>query len=140
MRRFTFLANALLTITVLTGCGRETSEKPADSLPEPEKPAIQPAESEQSEADLQTSKPSTPANPLEQLNAALKAKNPGFGGKIALQPMGPNTLAAELRDPTITDISPLAGLPIAALDLAGCHLRWLTGDNRWTDYLRLSSR
>jgi internalin A len=59
---------------------------------------------------------------LDDLKDALVSANPGFGGSIGVRVMGPRTLAIAIQDKKVTDISPLAGLSIGALDLFGCNV------------------
>lgn len=56
---------------------------------------------------------------LDDLKDALIAANPGFGGAVGVRMMGPRTLAIAIQDEKVTDVSPLSGLSIGALDLFG---------------------
>ena len=70
-----------------------------------------------------SAKPDSPPIATEaELRRALREKNPEFDGQVGVRAEGRSIVIVELRDPAIEDISPLAGLPLQALDLAGCHV------------------
>ncbi len=131
LKRFQFALVALLAAAFLTGCSPDESPSESPAAPdrsseqaapaEPTTPA-EPAEEVEPETTETASGPVT----REQLEAALKEKNPNFKGEVFIQ-MGPQGIAAVgISDPAIEDISPLAGLPLYRLDLPGCHISDVT--------------
>ena len=129
MKRFAILAAAVLTLSVMSGCGEEREEKPGDQSTVAELAAD--ANSNASAGSIAEGGASTadaagqgppPITTEEELRAALKAKNPGFHGEVTVSSDGQNISVVVLNDPAIQDISPLAGLPLHALDLRGCHV------------------
>lgn len=66
-------------------------------------------------------RPATIATP-EQLVAALKERNPDFGGEVRMEPISPELLALAINDPGLKDIRPLARQRIGVLDLSHCDL------------------
>lgn len=127
MKRLPSLLAVLLASAFLMGCSAEksTSEAPVtpdtgSQLSEPAEtpPSTEPAEEVAPESTVPTDSPVTP----EQLEAAIKEKNPKFTGEVLTQ-MGPKGIAAVgINDPAIEDISPLAGLPLYVVDLHDCHI------------------
>lgn len=136
MNRLAVCAATMLTGFSLLGCGPDgeeqgagTVDRPPQSEPAPtasqeaESAAAEDAEGDHAAPLARTAAPDFPAiTTEEELRAALKEKNPGFGGQVGVRTDGQNIVIVELRDPAIEDISPLAGLPLQALDLAGCHV------------------
>ncbi len=128
---------ALMTVA-LTGCGSQSDEKlvaqpepAATPVDRPTEPSVQPArvsaDTQKPEKEPEGDQPDEPAavekpaaTPEEKLNAALKAKNPGFEGPVQVGHEGRIITAVALNDPAIKDISPLAQLPLFHLDLTGC--------------------
>ncbi len=99
------------------GCGQGTPQQPA----KPDAPAQQPTEPEvlAEPPDVQEL---APLMTEEELQAAIKEKNPGFEGQVQVVSDGRNILAVGINDPAVTDITPLAGLPLRQLDLAKSHV------------------
>jgi hypothetical protein len=65
--------------------------------------------------------PDRPSNAFEDLQAAIKAANPDFGGDVQLGPMQTETgmvVVAAINDPAVEDIGPLADVPIQGIDLS----------------------
>ncbi len=122
---------ALLVVAFLTGCSSEEPVSETPAVPEADSQPAEPAEPASSaepteDAGLETEEPAEGPVTPEQLEAALKAKNPNFKGEVFTQ-MGPQGIAAVgINDPAIEDISPLAGLPLFVLDLHDCHISDLT--------------
>ena len=54
----------------------------------------------------------------EELKAAIRQKNPGFGGDVQIGSDGTRILAVAINDPAVKDISPLQGLSLQAIDLS----------------------
>jgi len=82
------------------------------------------AGAQQPAAESTAPKPQAPAVPAtkEALIAALKAKNPRFGGELGVYADARGILALEVHDPAIEDISVLAGLSLVQVDLSGTHV------------------
>lgn len=124
MKRFAWVAFAAWIAVRCCGCGPEAVEKPGEQG-EPQKPDSHPAEPE-----MPTLGPTEPSAAREQssitteqqLKAALKQMNPGFEGEVGVGGDGQNILAVMINDRAVEDISPLAGLPLAQLDLTGCQV------------------
>lgn len=131
MKRLPALFVAAFAIACLIGCSQEQSTvaPPADTPDEeslPAEPTSATSSAEVAEPDEKTEPDdtSTADSPMtpEQLEAAIKEKNPNFSGEIFTQ-MGPKGIAAVgINDPAIENISPLAGLPLYVLDLHDCHI------------------
>jgi hypothetical protein len=51
-------------------------------------------------------------DPIAELHAALKAKNPNYDGQAQVLSNGSSITAVDLSDRDVPDISPLAGLPL----------------------------
>lgn len=141
MKRLAILTAAVLTLCSVWGCdtgggerdtGQATDLQPAAPPP----PELQPgpmseadwepyqtaeAEGEASGAETTTSDPS-PISTEKELVAALKEKNPEFGGQVHVQTDGQTIGLVALGDPAVEDISPLSGLPLQVLELAGCRV------------------
>ena len=138
-RLITFLLTVPV-LTVLAGCSSETGTESTDltsssvdtEVPAPAGPAEEqddkspeaegPAIDEEPAPDVRKRTAAEPIRTEEELRAALKAKNPKFGGQVAVGGDGRNIMAVRLNDPGIEDISPLAGLPLLELDLSECHI------------------
>ncbi|GAB6166052.1 hypothetical protein JCM19992_20520 [Thermostilla marina] len=57
----------------------------------------------------------------DRLREMLIEKNPAFSGELTAEPNGRGEIALlSINDPNVTDISPLADLPLIALDLFSC--------------------
>lgn len=123
MTRFTIFVAAVLSIVYLPGCTppaeEERGEQAAGDISET--PAIAPGEAETPTAGPDEA-PASRITTEEELRAALQAKNPQFDGQVQVQSDGREIVAVAVNDPAIEDISPLAGLPLQALDLARCHV------------------
>ena len=127
MKRLPSLLAVLLTSAFLMGCSPEESTSEAPVAPDTESQPAEAAEATPSPEPAQEAAPE-PAEPAdgpvapEQLEAAIKEKNPKFTGEVLTQ-MGPKGIAAVgINDPAIEDISPLAGLPLYVVDLHDCHI------------------
>ncbi|MHB8899990.1 MAG: leucine-rich repeat domain-containing protein [Thermoguttaceae bacterium] len=118
---------ALLTPAFLAGCssGKAPTETataqtngsqpagPAEATPaqEPARETVTPPAAGGAEAIT-----------AQQLEAALRQKNPNFKGEVFTQ-LGPQGIAVVgINDPALEDISPLAGLPLFTLDLHDSHV------------------
>jgi len=60
-----------------------------------------------------------PAN-AEELKARLRERNPLFQAEVGVELADGKIVSVEIHDENLRDISPLAGLPLEILDLAGC--------------------
>ncbi len=139
MKRLAIWTAVVFVLFLLSGCGEGGGERPADQITAAE------AESSAAPSAARSSEPESAAPPevagkdhkpdaptevkedsrittREELDAALKAKNPEFKGGAAVKSDGRNIVMVAINDPAIEDISPLAGLPLQALDLARCHI------------------
>jgi len=125
--------NCALVVLVLgfaQGCG------PSDGRgPKPQStPAVEAAKAEQpksievipeppaSEPSPDAAQPAQAIRTQEALEAALKTKNPGLKGEVVAQSDGRNLVAVKVNDPGLTEIGPLAGLPLQMLDLSQCRV------------------
>ncbi len=72
--------------------------------------------------DASASRAAQPIATPEQLAAALKEKNPGFGGQLQMEPISADLLALVINDPSLKDVSPLARQRIGLLDLSKCDI------------------
>jgi len=142
LKRFGILTAAVLTLCSVWGCDRGGGERDTDQAADlqpatPPPPELQagpvseaewePYQTAEAEGDLSgaettTSKP-PPITTEQELVGALKEKNPEFGGQIHVQTDGRNIGLVALGDPAIEDISPLSGLPLQVLELAGCRVQ-----------------
>lgn len=131
MERFVVFTIVVLSLTVLSGCGRESEETLADRELEAAGASYQAAEAtapETSEGEAKTSAAETtgleprPTVTEGDLRAALKAANPDFDGQLVAQSDGRNIFMVALSDPAIEDVNPLAGLPLQRLELLECHV------------------
>jgi hypothetical protein len=77
---------------------------------------------EETPAELETPDGPEPIRTPEQLTAALKKKNPQFGGQVHMRPISPELLAVGIQDGNLRDISPLARQRIGVLDLSRCDI------------------
>ena len=118
--RMTAIALTLM-LPLWTGCAAENPPATAETQaaadtgmapPSVESPQEEP--SRQAVAETMTQ---------EQLEAAIKAKNPGFAGEVSVGSDGPRIVAVEIHDPAVEDISPLAGLKLQAVDFSGTRVR-----------------
>ncbi|HPM80414.1 MAG TPA: hypothetical protein PLF81_06920 [Candidatus Anammoximicrobium sp.] len=126
----TTIAVVLLTALLAAGCGQPSSvpsssrgdaqpasgDEPSQTDPAAPSPVVPEAKT-----DLPPSQPHAIATP-EQLTAAMKEKNPGFGGELQMQPISADLLALAINDPNVKDISPLARQRIGVLDLSKCDI------------------
>ncbi len=122
MKRFVFVV-PLLVAAWLAGCSPSDTPDARNAAPQPDvadevEPSPQPAEDNASEKVASADGPVTP----DQVQAALKEKNPKFTGTTDTQLGQQGIAVVVLNDPAIEDISPLAGLPLYALDLHDCHI------------------
>lgn len=56
----------------------------------------------------------------EELKARLQERNPLFRAEVGVETVEGKIVGVEIHDENLQDISPLAGLPLEFLDLAGC--------------------
>lgn len=123
MKRLLSVVPLFFLAAWLGGCLPSERPDARNSTPQPDvaaeaEPSSRPAAGDASEKVASADGPVTP----DQLQAALKEKNPNFTGTVDTQ-LGPQGIAVVvLNDPAIEDISPLAGLPLYVLDLHDCHI------------------
>lgn len=121
---------------LMAGCTPSVEETPA----EPGKPAAEAAvAAEQRPPDAEApvaaeQKPPAEEKPPqrpgeeeksleEMLQELMKLKNPGIKGQVVIRSHPPGTIrVVGVNDPAVTDISPLRGFPLVALDLRGCRV------------------
>ncbi|MEE9603173.1 MAG: leucine-rich repeat domain-containing protein [Thermoguttaceae bacterium] len=117
----TFACIGLLT-TLFLGCS-DSSDSEAAKEPEKSTSPSQTGEPKEDEPEKPVGQPAAEITNPAQLEAALRAKNPGYQGGMRVGP-GPDSAfgAVMIHDPTVRDISPLSGLPLDALDLSFCHI------------------
>lgn len=132
MKRYWHAALGSAVFLFLWGCGGPRPEEQADSFSSDAgvataRRAGEPALSDrggrdEAAAPEASAADSSPIATEEQLRAALREKNPGFGGELGVQTDGRNIVAVGLSDPAVEEIAPLAGLPLQRLELSGCHV------------------
>ncbi len=127
MKRFVFAFLVLCSAALLTSCSSEKPKPDAAETPETRSSqvdadeAVTSADSGTVSAAKRAESAGEPVTP-EQLQAALREKNPEFRGEV-LTKMGPKGIAElGINDPKLEDISPLAGLPLYTLDLHDSHV------------------
>lgn len=120
MKRLFLLTMMAWTTVAFCGCGEQaqTSKEPAGE-PKSDAPAEPPGDRPQHGPHAKKRSTITTA---EQLQAALKQKNPDFDGEVKVAGDGQIITAVEAHHPAIEDISPLDGLPLMHLDLTGCRV------------------
>ncbi len=121
-----FSRSPIWIAVVLAGCGSELAEAPENSNA---RPTDQSPSEESIEAPRPAAVPEEPESaPLteEGLRAALRRANPELTGEVGVAGDGRAILAVETHDRNLTDISPLAGLPLLGLDLARSGVEDLT--------------
>ncbi|NQU19848.1 MAG: hypothetical protein HQ567_01090 [Candidatus Nealsonbacteria bacterium] len=120
-----FVVASLFVVALLSGCGSDSQTAENSQVDKPPKPAEAPNDpSDATETSQEPPKAPPPSTITteEQLKAALKEKNVNFSGQLETGIDGGQILAVRINDPAVEDISPLAGLPLTVLDLAGCHI------------------
>ncbi len=117
MKNTKFFPGSLFVAVVLSGCGTEPSE--VAETPSPGQAGTSPLRAEPAEAGRGLREGDAPTALTEEgLREALKRANPELDGDIGVAGDGRVILAVEAHDRGLKDISPLAGLPLVALDLA----------------------
>jgi internalin A len=122
LRRIALKSNTLWSLFVLcaifaVGCGQPDAQKSEDPA------AARKKEKKDKVAQRQSTETKRGRTQAELL-ADLKAKNPGFAGELVMQPAPDGSgLVVGIRDPALKDISPLADLPIANLELVQCPVK-----------------
>lgn len=108
----------LIVALALAGCGGErpeTTEARSESPPD-QVGSIGPSRTPQEPGS--SGKPDSAPVTEEGLRAALRQANPELTEEIGIAGDGRVILAVEAHDRNLTDLRPLAGLPLLALDLA----------------------
>jgi len=116
------------------GCGRPAGEQSPGGA-EVATPAAEPAAEPDTAAEAKdtAAKPAQGESPNkskldelsveELLSEVIKAKNPGFRGEVGIRSDEQGIVrVVALNDAAIEDISPLKDIPLAAVDLRGCHI------------------
>ncbi len=127
MKRLALLLSTAFVAAWLSGCGSDSELEPTGNPPadEPSKRAEapeEPADVAQAPQDLPKASTRATITTEQQLIAALKEKNANFSGQLATRMEDGRIIAAQINDPAIEDIGPMAGLPLMMLDLTGCHI------------------
>ena len=99
---------------------RETTAAPG--APVPSETAAQGTDGQPSDSGAEPLENEQAITTPDQLIAALVRRNPGFDGRVQMQPISAELLAFAVNDPRVRDISPLAHQRIGALDLSGCDV------------------
>jgi hypothetical protein len=101
---------------------RNATTQPGDAELDADGGAVGGGTSAGGEQDTTANRPAAVIATPEQLAAALKEKNPGFGGDVQMEPISPELLALVINDPGLKDIGPLARQRIGRLDLSKCDV------------------
>jgi hypothetical protein len=122
----------VLAALFLTGCGESSEGPPVEpSSGEPAKATPTATDAGQDDEPSHRSAAAADApeiNTQEDLQAAIKERNPAFQGNVIVQPYGRGGVAIGFDGRELSDISPLtglkrfAGMPITRLELRGCHV------------------
>ncbi len=121
---------------VVLGCGgeadREPSKEPAETpVTQTQKPVTTdpapvtpdtPAEPSETPSGAPAKTPSDEIKSQEELEAALKAKNPRFSGPVGVGYDREGVFYVEINDPGVEDISPLARLPLKQMPRVNIYL------------------
>ncbi|MCS7238079.1 MAG: hypothetical protein NZ899_07400 [Thermoguttaceae bacterium] len=119
-----------LALFGLAGCG-QSSTKPAEPLaakaPSPEAAVTEGSQQTSSPADPRLDKapelpsPATkPPSTPEEVQARLREKNPLMTAEVRAEIVDDRVAGVAIHDENLHDLSPLAGLPLRFLDIAGC--------------------
>lgn len=104
-------------LALVLGCAGEPAQGPDDG-PAAKQPAATDAAGATGPKEAEPPKITN----RDELREALNAKNPRYWGDPLLDKSDHGIAIIQLNDPTIRDISPLAGLPLEKLDLRGCSV------------------
>ncbi len=141
MKQLIFVTLAASMFVAWLGCSQKTQQESAEKSASAKESAEsaksdgQPKGSTPREAGKEPAEPAKPDEPAEaaapkpspittkeQLEAALREKNPKFKGEVGVRGDGQRIMVVGINDPAIKDISPLAGMPLVMLDLAQCQV------------------
>jgi hypothetical protein len=117
------VVGAVLLSAILLGCVRGGTELPGPPVVE-ENASEPPVDGPEAAADDRPTGEQTPPvvgsriTSADELRAALQAVNPDFGGQMGIEGDPASGMGIEIHDPSVTDIGPLADLPLLGIDLS----------------------